>query len=73
MANELVTNEQSVSTTSVLANAIELGTEVLMAVAGNSIGNAINGELVTPVALQPIVAAKLQKGLARYMTSSTGL
>jgi len=70
MSNQREATQQYEST-AVLANAVELATNVILQVAGNTIGNVIDGELVTPVLLAPTVGAKIQQGLARYLSSSS--
>lgn len=49
----------------VLANAVELSTQVIMRVAGNEVANTIGGELMAPTALNSAIAAKLQSTLKK--------
>lgn len=52
---------------SVLANATELASAVIMDLAGDTIGSVMDGKQVTPSDLKPVVVACLQKRLAKYM------
>lgn len=52
----------------VLTNAVELGSQVIMGVAGNAIANTVDSEPVTPAFLQEAIAARLQAAF----TPSTG-
>ncbi len=70
MSDQQIAMKQYEST-AVIANAIEIATDVIMQVAGNTIGNMIDGEVITPSLLRPTVGAKVQQGLARFMTSSS--
>lgn len=49
-----------------LANALELGTAVLMRVAGDAIANTVNGKLQAPANLDQALAAKIQTTFAKY-------
>ena len=49
-----------------LANALELGTSVLMRVAGDAIANTVDGKLQTPANLDRALAAKIQSNCAKY-------
>lgn len=44
----------------VLANALELGSQAVMNVAGNAIANTIEGKPVTSTFLQEAIAARIQ-------------
>lgn len=48
------------SNTAVLANAVELGAQVVEAVAGNAIANTLNGKLVNPAYLKEAIAARVR-------------
>lgn len=61
MSNEKLKLDNAV----VLANAVELTSQVIMRIAGNDIANTVRGERVTPLTLRSAVAAKLQTCLAR--------
>lgn len=51
------------SNLAVLANAAELGAQVVMQIAGNDIANTVNGQTVQPAYLQGAIAARLQAAL----------
>lgn len=52
---------------SVLANATELASAVIMDLAGDSIGSVMDGKQVTPTDLKPAIVAAMQKRLAKYL------
>lgn len=52
----------------VLVNAVELGSQVVEAVAGNAIANTIGGQRLSSAYLKEAVAARIQSAL----TPSTG-
>ena len=51
----------------VLTNAVELGAQVVMAIAGNEIANTVEGKLVTPAFLQEAIVAKTRSILAPHV------
>lgn len=51
------------SNLAVVANAVELGAQVVMDIAGNDIANTVEGKPVQPAYLQEAIAARLQAAL----------
>ena len=58
-------DQYSVKNTTVLANAVELSSQVIMKVAGNEVANSVGGETITPPALGNAVLAKMQSCLKK--------
>ena len=49
----------------VLANCVELGAEIIMAVAGEDVANTIDGKAVPTAALKASLAASIQNTLTK--------
>ncbi len=60
MSNEILQNALQRSNVPLLANAIELGAEAIIEVAGNAITNTVDGQAVTPAYLHSALAARVQ-------------
>ena len=54
----------------VLSNAVELGSAVVMQIAGNDIANTVNGKLITPDDLRDALASKIQGRLSKYLEAA---
>lgn len=67
MNNEAQTTAARDTNLSVLTNATELVTQVILSVAGNDIANTIGGEPASPAYLQQAVNARMQSSIAPYM------
>jgi len=48
----------------ILANAVELGAQVVAEVAGNAVANSIDGKMVTPSSLHNAVASRIRSALS---------
>lgn len=48
----------------ILANAVELGAQVVAEVAGNAVANTIDGKTVTPSSLHNAIASRIRSALA---------
>lgn len=59
------TEQRMAQNANVLANAVELSSQVIMRVAGNEVANTVNGELMARSALAAAIAARLQSTLKR--------
>lgn len=60
MSQEIVQQELLRSNVPLLANAVELGAEAIIQVAGNAITNTVDGQPVTPAFLHSSLAARVQ-------------
>ncbi len=54
------------SNLAVLANVVELASQIVMNVAGNDIANTLGGQPVTPAYLHEAVAARVQANLTPF-------
>lgn len=54
--------EQNVT---VLANAVELSAVLIMAVAGESVSNTVNGKAIPPATMKSAIAATIQRRLTK--------
>lgn len=52
---------------SVLANATELASAVIMSLAGDAVASTLDGKQITPTDLKPTIVAGIQKRLVKYM------
>lgn len=53
-----------VTNLAVLANAVEVGAQVVAEVAGNAVANTIDGKMVTPSTLHNAIASRIHSALA---------
>ncbi len=60
MSKEIVQQELMRSNVPLLANAVELGAEAIIEVAGNAIANTVGGDPLTPAFLHSTLAARVQ-------------
>ena len=60
MSQEIVQQELLRSNVPLLANAVELGAEAIIQVAGNAITNTVDGQPITPAFLHSSLAARVQ-------------
>jgi len=49
----------------VLANAVELSANLIMAVAGEAVSNTINGERIPPATMKSAITATIQRKLTK--------
>lgn len=49
----------------VLGNAIELSARLIMAVAGESVSNTVNGQKIPPATMKSAIAATIQRRLTK--------
>lgn len=60
MSNEIVQQSLLRSNVPLLANAVELGAQAIINVAGNAITNTVDGQPLTPAFLHSSLAARVQ-------------
>lgn len=60
MSNEILQKGLQRSNVPLLANAIELGSQAILEIAGNAITNQVDGQLVSPAFLHSALAARVQ-------------
>lgn len=60
MSNEILQKGLQRSNVPLLANAIEMGAEAILEVAGNAITNTVDGQPLTPAFLHSALAARVQ-------------
>ena len=62
-----MSNEATNETQTVLANAIDVASKVVLRIAGTTIGSTINGQQIDPAVLNATIAARMQTQFAKHM------